>query len=294
MKELVSIIVPCFNQAQYLEEALQSVFQQTYPHWECIIVNDGSVDETEVIGKAWVEKDSRFKYLYKENGGLSSARNMGLDKATGDFIQFLDSDDVLDFRKLELSIGILKLDNINSSNIVVSNFRIFSKNIENSKEPFCKLELDLINFENVLYSWDQGINIPIHCGLFQRNLFVSFRFPEELKAKEDWIMWLTLLKSNVNLVYLNDFLVFYRKHANSMTKEYIGMEENYIKAIIFLEKIIPQDSYKNYLIYAIGKKSEQLIKTKNTIENYRNSMGYKLLEKIKSFFLFKYVFKFLK
>lgn len=291
---LISIIVPCYNQAVYLDEALQSVFDQTYQNWECIIVNDGSQDNTEIIAQKWLERDSRFIYLCQENGGLSSARNLGLENAKGDFIQFLDSDDVLDFRKLELSIGILKLDIIDSSNIVVSNFRIFSKNIENSKEPFCKLELDLINFENVLYSWDQGINIPIHCGLFQRNLFISFRFPEQLKAKEDWIMWLTLLKSHVNLVYLNDFLVFYRKHANSMTKEYICMEENYIKAIIFLEKIIPQDSYKNYLIYAIRKKSEQLIKTKNTIENYRNSMGYKLLEKIKSFFLFKYVFKILK
>ena len=75
---LVSIIVPCYNQAQYLPETLDSVLAQTYPYWECIIVNDGSPDNTEEIAKHYCEKDSRFKYVYKENGGLSSARNVSL------------------------------------------------------------------------------------------------------------------------------------------------------------------------------------------------------------------------
>ena len=285
----VSIIVPCYNQAQFLHEALQSVLDQTYANWECIIVDDGSPDHTEEIAKKWIEKDSRFIYLYKENGGLSTARNLGLNKVKGEYIQFLDSDDVLDNRKLELSIKELHLDK--NINVVISNFRMFSMNIAKSSEPFCELNLDLINFESILYNWDHGINIPIHCGLFQSNLFVNFRFQEELKAKEDWIMWLTLLSNNVNIVYLDDSLVFYRKHAKSMTKKHIDMEENYIKAIVFLENIIPKESYNDFLIDAVRKKSEQLIKTKNTIENYRNSMGYKLLEKMKSFFLFKYVLK---
>ncbi|HEU4496898.1 MAG TPA: glycosyltransferase family 2 protein, partial [Flavobacterium sp.] len=89
----MSIIVPCFNQSQYLGEALQSVSEQTYTDWECIIVNDGSPDDTEEVSKEWCEKDARFKYLYKENGGLSSARNAGIAVAGGEYILPLDADD---------------------------------------------------------------------------------------------------------------------------------------------------------------------------------------------------------
>ena len=95
MNQLISVIVPCYNQAQYLDECLQSVLDQTYQDWECIIVNDGSPDNTEEVAKNWVEKDSRFKYFYKENRGLSSARNLGIEKSIGKYLFFLDSDDWL-------------------------------------------------------------------------------------------------------------------------------------------------------------------------------------------------------
>ena len=90
---LISVIVPCYNQAQYLDDCLQSVLDQTHQDWECIIVNDGSPDNTEEVAKKWLAKDSRFKYLYKENGGLSSARNAGIKDSIGQFIFFLDCDD---------------------------------------------------------------------------------------------------------------------------------------------------------------------------------------------------------
>lgn len=70
--KFVSIIVPCYNDAQYLNEALQSVFDQTYNNWECIIINDGIQDNTEKIEAIWVDKDSQFHYFYKENAGVSS------------------------------------------------------------------------------------------------------------------------------------------------------------------------------------------------------------------------------
>ena len=95
MNPLISVIVPCYNQAQYLDECLQSVLDQTYQNWECIIVNDGSPDHTEEIAKRWLEKDNRFRYIYKDNGGLSSARNAGIREAKGEYLFFLDSDDSL-------------------------------------------------------------------------------------------------------------------------------------------------------------------------------------------------------
>jgi hypothetical protein len=73
----ISIIIPCYNQAVFLPDALESVMNQTHLNWECIVVNDGSIDRTEEVALNWVRRDHRFIYLKKENGGLSSARNMG-------------------------------------------------------------------------------------------------------------------------------------------------------------------------------------------------------------------------
>lgn len=79
----ISVIVPCYRQAQFLPEALASVQSQTFPDWKCIIVNDGSPDNTAAVAREWVRKDSRCRYIEKPNGGLSSARNCGLKEARG-------------------------------------------------------------------------------------------------------------------------------------------------------------------------------------------------------------------
>ena len=100
---LVSIIIPCYNQAKFLQETLQSVNHQTYSNWECIIINDGSPDNTEEIALEWCYKDVRFKYFKKENGGLSSARNFGILHARGDLILPLDADDKISKNYLSIS-----------------------------------------------------------------------------------------------------------------------------------------------------------------------------------------------
>lgn len=82
MKEsLVSIIIPAYNADFFLEETLKSVYSQTYENWECLIIDDGSKDKTAEISKSWCDKDKRFQYIYKENGGVSSARNLGIEKS---------------------------------------------------------------------------------------------------------------------------------------------------------------------------------------------------------------------
>ena len=94
-KGMVSVIVPCYNQAIYLPEALNSLLAQTYQCWEAIVVNDGSPDETEKVALEYTRKDSRIRYVFKENGGLSSARNKGIELAQGEFILPLDADDII-------------------------------------------------------------------------------------------------------------------------------------------------------------------------------------------------------
>ena len=122
MSTIVSIIVPCFNQAHFLDEALQSVFDQIYKYWECIIVNDGSPDHTAEVAKHWIKKDSRFSYLYKENGGLSSARNAGVAISKGEYILPLDSDDFLDSGYLSTLVPVLQKDSTLGIASCYSNF----------------------------------------------------------------------------------------------------------------------------------------------------------------------------
>ena len=95
-QELVSIIVPIYNVENYLRQCLDSILSQTYQNFECLLINDGSPDHSADICREYVEKDSRFRYFEKENGGVSSARNLGIERSKGQYITCIDSDDWVD------------------------------------------------------------------------------------------------------------------------------------------------------------------------------------------------------
>lgn len=109
MTPLVSVIVPCYNQARFLPETLESVVSQSFQDWECVIINDGSTDNTIDVAQTYSSRDPRFRLVTKPNGGLSSARNRGLLEAKDKWIQFLDSDDILLPEKLEKQVTLLDL-----------------------------------------------------------------------------------------------------------------------------------------------------------------------------------------
>ena len=96
MNELISIIVPIYNVENYLRQCLDSIMNQTYRNFECLLINDGSSDNSEDICREYVSKDSRFRYFEKENGGVSSARNLGIECSGGAYITFIDADDWVD------------------------------------------------------------------------------------------------------------------------------------------------------------------------------------------------------
>lgn len=102
--KLVTIIVPCFNYGHFLSSTLECVFKQSYGNWECLIIDDGSTDCTEEVAMGFCERDRRFKYIYQSNQGLAAARNCGLKNASGDYIQFLDADDLIEKRKIEVHV----------------------------------------------------------------------------------------------------------------------------------------------------------------------------------------------
>lgn len=269
----VSIIIPCYNQAQFLDEALQSVLEQTYTHWECIIVNDGSPDHTEEVAKKWVAKDTRFIYLYKENGGLSSARNLGLEKTKGNFIQFLDSDDCIDKRKLELSLQQFETDENNEVKIVISNFRMFVDDLDLSTEPYCDLNRIQFNLDNVLYQWDEVFTIPIHCGFFDASLFKNFKFPEHIKAKEDWVLWVSLFKTNCTVIFIDKPLAFYRRNPESMTMKK-DMFLDFVKAYEYFKGILTPEQFHAFTIHLITKYYSSDKEFKSRLDKTKKSNTY--------------------
>jgi glycosyltransferase involved in cell wall biosynthesis len=122
MNPLVSIVIPCFNQSKFLDDCINSIIMQTYLNWECIIVNDGSEDDTEIIAKKWCKKNDKIKYLYQKNKGTSSAKNFGIVNSKGDWVQILDADDLLEKNKIQYQI-----DNLRnySAEILISGYRYF-------------------------------------------------------------------------------------------------------------------------------------------------------------------------
>ena len=108
----VSIITPCYNAAPYIETTIASIQQQTLSDWEMIIVDDGSTDNSVEVIQAIIAEDSRIKLIHKENGGSASARNIGLELAKGEFIQFLDADDTIAPDKLQRQVTIMDAENL--------------------------------------------------------------------------------------------------------------------------------------------------------------------------------------
>lgn len=291
---LISIIIPCYNQAQYLEEALYSVLNQSYDNWECIIVNDGSTDNTEVIAKKWQLKDERFKYLYQSNSGVSSARNLGLNNCSGKFVQFLDSDDYIDSNKLEASISSIN----DGFDLVITNFKTFINDVKLAKAHPGFLNPLFFNFTSVLYQWGLNFNIPIHCGFFPIDFFQEFKFSRELKGNEDWMMWLHFFKKNPSVCFLEQVMVYYRSNVDSVTQNDIIMNDSYNKAIVNIREIITSEEYIDFLTFLVLKKNESIIELRHKIFKYQNATAYKTLNRIKNNklgkALLKYVLKLLK
>jgi glycosyltransferase involved in cell wall biosynthesis len=234
-KPLISVIIPCYNQAQFLPDTLRSIYEQSYPNWECIIVNDGSPDNTEEIALQWTQKDPRYKYIQKENGGLSSARNVGLNMSQGEYIQFLDSDDFLKNTKFEESIANAEFD------IILTNFEMFSDSPSVTTPPYCNLQAVFFSYKSILSLWDVSFTIPIHCGLFNKKLLSHFLFDEQIKAKEDWLMWIHLFSQTNNIKFIDSPLALYRLHVSSMTQNPDHMNANTEKVYKYLYHKLPEE-----------------------------------------------------
>jgi glycosyltransferase involved in cell wall biosynthesis len=208
----VSIIVPCYNQAQYLDECLQSVLDQTYSEWECIIVNDGSPDNTAFFAKKWVENDNRFIYLEKENGGLSSARNFGIQHSNGDYILPLDADDRISHNYVALALQNF-LEDISLSIVYCKAEKFGNEHGLWELKPFSMKALAVENmiFCSAMFKKSDWVRV----GGYDVNMLYGF---------EDWEFWIAILKNGGNVKRIDFIGFFYRIKENSMI-QVLGKEK---------------------------------------------------------------------
>jgi glycosyltransferase involved in cell wall biosynthesis len=202
---LVSVVVPCHNQGRYLEEALQSVFSQTYPHIEIVVVDDGSDDATASIARGF---DDRIRFMRQQNRGASAARNLGLSVCSGAYVQFLDADDKLEPNKILRQVEFLEHNR--DTGIVYSDVRYFSDSDpdERTLGPYVLEEgkpwtpmlwaapgtmLEKLIRRNVL---------AINSALMRRDAAATVGpWNESLCAVEDWEYWIRCAAAGIKFTY---------------------------------------------------------------------------------------------
>lgn len=245
MSPKVSIIIPCYNQARFLPDALASVLAQTLEDWECIVVDDGSTDNTREISLDFCTTDSRITYIEQNNLGLSAARNSGLKAATGKYIQFLDSDDLITPNKLEEQLHVLE--NSQNKRLSICSFYYCAENdttqrVQEDKVVSTKIDiLDPLN--DLINRWENGLSIPVHCFLFDATIFTQYkiRFNTKLANHEDWDCWMRIFSKDITIHYIDKKLAIYRVHPASLTKSTLTQHNGYLKAIK-IQKIIHRKS----------------------------------------------------
>jgi len=223
MKPVLSIIIPCYNTESTLASTLDSVLQQEFQEWEAIIVNDGSPDNLEAVALKYVDRDSRFNYYKKENGGLGSARNFGIKNAKGEFILPLDSDNQIEKNFALDAISIFKNDL--SIGVVHGDAEYFGE-----KTGIWKVEAH--NLSEVLVH-----NYIDACAIYKKSLWEAVGGYDEkmpYQGHEDWEFWISFGSLGVKFHHLNKIAFKYYVSRDSMirsfTKEMTQANQTYIIA----------------------------------------------------------------
>lgn len=214
----ISIIVPVYKVEKYINRCIKSVLNQTMSNYELILVDDGSPDNCGKICDEWAKKDSRIRVIHKNNGGLSSARNAGLDIASGDYVTFIDSDDVIhpDYLKCLLDLCLKYNAQIAVGKIV--RFRTFEMPIISKiVECECKVGTGKEVMAFTLEDWHIGANYISSCGkLYKSEILAGIRFPEGRLFEDEYITYKLYDRAN-RIVETRLELYFYYENCNGIT-----------------------------------------------------------------------------
>lgn len=214
MKKLVSVIIPAYNIEEYIGRCLDSVLSQTYENLEIIVIDDGSSDSTGKILDEYEKKEDRIKVIHKENGGVSSARNKGLDVAAGEYIGFIDGDDLIDPRMYEILVNLLEEENADIAHcgyqMVFPNRVDYYYNTGKRKVQTTKEGLkDLLSGEMI----EPGLVNK----LYKKDIIKNHRLDETVKINEDLLMNYQLFKESKKSVYYDITPYFYMIRKGSAT-----------------------------------------------------------------------------
>ena len=282
--ELISIIVPIYNVENYLRHCLESIQNQTYQNFECLLINDGSSDNSAEICREYVEKDSRFRYFEKENGGVSSARNLGIERSKGQYITFIDSDDWVDSDYLELLY--MKINEYNAD-LAVLTYKQYSMNdgcfyLHVWEQDYYERYYtgnELLNSLPNLENYDSTFNVSWG-KLFKRNFLETATFNEQRIMGEDLEFNFKIFLQIKSCIYLNKALYNFRQHhlstrARKISDKYLmdNVEIRLGRLPFLLGKTVDINLYlaktKEFLKYHIDHEVEFGIDNTNAIQLYK-------------------------
>ncbi len=212
MSAKVSVIIPVYNIASYIGNCLNSVISQTYTNIEILCVDDGSDDNSADVIESFSSGDSRIRYFRKENAGVSSARNKGLDCAVGDFVFFLDGDDYIHPEAIALSVECAEK---TGADMVCSRYTITSSLSEKS-ESVTDYRCYDADFETLFKKGDK-LGKSSCAKLIRKSVTENIRFPEGISVGEDGCYIIKLMNENIKAVILDKVLYYYFKREGSAT-----------------------------------------------------------------------------
>jgi glycosyltransferase involved in cell wall biosynthesis len=299
-RPLISVIVPCYNYGHLLFETLDNLRKQTYPDWECIVVDDGSTDTSSEVAKKMIQLDARFSYVYQKNAGLSAARNTGIRHSKGSFVQLLDADDFLESEKFKNQIAIFQQDP--SLGIVYSEMRYFtSENLQLRRYTISGEDKPWISFvdsntpnlllEKLVYANLFVVNAPL---IRKEVLNQIGDFNVALKSVEDWEYWCRCAFQNVKFKFDSkvDSMALVRTHSGSMSRSINRMMEASLIVRKSLPRLIENKGVDVKKLLEINK-TKQAYLYKSLFESYRLDKSiYPAIKNLIQFGIIKKEFRF--
>lgn len=213
--KLFSIIIPTYNRANVIIKTLESILKQTYIHWECIIIDDGSTDNTNEVIQRYLNKDVRFQYYNRPScraKGPNACRNYGFEKCTGDFVQWFDSDDL--YNPLALELYVARMNEV--ADVVVGQLEFVNF------ETGATIKKSNIISDNIIEDYFIGKIAYFVCGPLWKRSFLEQQnclFDEALSNLDDWDFNLRMLYEKPIVKYINKPIIQYRCHQNSLSSE---------------------------------------------------------------------------
>lgn len=244
MIKLITVIIPVYNVEEYIRQCIDSVIGQTYTELEVILVDDGSTDSSGIICDEYVRKDTRIKVIHKENGGLSSARNVALDIATGEYIAFVDSDDYLALDTFEKCYA--KLLQTNADVCMFSHYTTDGKEQIPQKLPFKKEFYNRVEVQELVFPKffgatqdDDALEGFVCRQVFKRTIIGDTRFRSEREYFAEDVAFDIEVYNNVSSIcIINEPLYFYRYVATSLSNKYReDLFEKFNKLLVFMNEM---------------------------------------------------------